>query len=93
MESNGAQARILLNLGGDTAADFNTPAGQGVFRLVESGASDFNVFEKTDTFANLRNNGTVDPQPSAAAFDDSASAPPLPPAESIMRHEPISVAT
>ena len=77
MESSGAQSRIRLNLGGDTAADFNTAAGVGNFQLTET-SGDFDVFEKTDTFANLRNNGTVVPLPNAAAFDDAPVAPPLP---------------
>lgn len=78
MASNGAQGRIRLNLGGDAAADFNTAAGTTEFQLFENGGSDFDVFEKTDTFAGARNTGTVVPNPNAAAFDDAAVAPPLP---------------
>lgn len=77
MESSGAQSRIRLNLGGDDTEDFNTASGTGDFVLFENGG-DFDVFERDDTFNNLRNNGTVDPQPNAAAFDDTAVAPPLP---------------
>jgi hypothetical protein len=78
MESVAAQSRIRLNLGGDAAADFNTAAGSGDFVLTET-AGDFDVFERDDTFNNLRNNGNVVPLPNAAAFDDSPVAPPLPP--------------
>jgi hypothetical protein len=76
MASNGAQGRIRLNLGGDAAADFNTAAGVGQYELFENGGSDFDVFEMTDTFANLRNNGTVDGN--GGTYDNSAVAPPLP---------------
>ncbi len=77
MASNGAQARIRLNLGGDVAADFNTPAGVGQFELFENGGSDFDLFRRDDTFNNLRNNGTVDGN--GGTYDDSPVAPPLPP--------------
>jgi hypothetical protein len=76
MASNGAQGRILLNLGGDVAADFNTPAGVGQFELFENGGSDFDLFERDDTFNNLRNNGTVDGN--GGTYDDSLVPPPLP---------------
>jgi hypothetical protein len=78
MESVAAQSRVRLNLGGDASADFNTAAGSGDFVLTET-AGDFDVFERDDTFNNLRNNGNVVPLPNAAAFDDSPVAPPLPP--------------
>ena len=78
MAATGAQARIRLNLGDDDPSLFNTAAGAQEFNLVEAAGADFDVFEKTDTFAGLRNNGTVVPDPNAAAFDDSAVAPPLP---------------
>jgi hypothetical protein len=78
METVAAQSRIRLNLGGDLPADFNTAAGSGDFVLTET-LGDFDVFERDDTFNNLRNNGTVVPLPNAAAFDDAAVAPPLPP--------------
>jgi hypothetical protein len=76
MTASGAQGRILLNLGGDTAADFNTAGGTGNFDLTNS-AGVFNVFEKTATFPpnNARNTGTVVP---TGAINDSATAPPLP---------------
>ncbi len=77
MATSGAGGRILLNLGGTTASDFNTAAGVGNFELTNTGGT-FNVFEKDNTFNNLRNNGTVVPNPNAAAFGDSATAPPLP---------------
>ena len=76
--SDGAAAFMRLNLGG-TGADANiAAAGTGNFDLHELNGSDFKVFEKTDTFGNLRNTGTVVPDPSAAAFDDLLVAPPLP---------------
>jgi hypothetical protein len=78
MTANGAQGRIRLNLGDDDPALFNTAAGNGEFNLLEAGGADFDVFEKDDTFNNLRNNGTVVPIPNAAAFDDAPVAPPLP---------------
>jgi hypothetical protein len=83
MTGTGAQARIRLNLGDDSSALFNNAAGNGEYNLVEDAAADFDVFDKTDTFAGSRNTGTVVPQspagvPNAAAFDDSPVAPPLP---------------
>jgi hypothetical protein len=83
MTSTGAQARMRLNLGGDDAAEKNSALGQTQFNLIEVPGSDFDVFEKTDTFANLRNNGTVFPQSpvtmlNPAAFDDLLVAPPVP---------------
>lgn len=83
MTASGAQGRMRLNLGGDTAADFNSANGVGTYNLIETGGADFDVFEKTDTFANARNNGTVAPQSPAGvanpgAFDDLLVAPPLP---------------
>jgi hypothetical protein len=76
MASNGAAARIRLELGGATAADFNTAAGVGTFELFENGGSDFDIFERDDTFAGLRNNGTVDGN--GGAYDNLAAPPPLP---------------
>jgi hypothetical protein len=78
MFAEGAQSRIRLNLGGDDPDDFNTAAGTGDFVIEEDVGADFDVFERDDTFAGLRNNGTVVPLPNAAAFDDSPVAPPLP---------------
>lgn len=76
--SNGAAAFMRLNLGG-TGADRNTAAGgTGTYQLHELAASDFDVFEKTDTFNDLRNTGTVVTDPNDAAFDDLLVAPPLP---------------
>ncbi len=76
--SNGAAAFMNLNLGGD-GADRNTASGgTGEYVLSELVGSDFNVFERDDTFANLRNTGTVVPLPNAGAFDDLPVAPPLP---------------
>lgn len=76
MEANGAQAHILMNLGGEVAADFNTAGGQGQYELFQNGGSDFKVFERTNTFANSRNNGTVDQN--GGTYTNSATAPPLP---------------
>jgi hypothetical protein len=83
MTASGAQARIRLNLGDDDPARFNNAAGNGEFNLIEDAGADFDVFDRADTFAGLRNTGTVVPQspagiPNAAAFDDSPVAPPLP---------------
>lgn len=78
MTSNGAAAFMRLNLGGD-GADRNTAAGgTGTYQLHELVASDFDVFEKDDTFNDLRNTGTVVTDPNDAAFDDLPVAPPLP---------------
>ncbi len=78
MASNSAQARIRLNLGGDTSDDFNFANGtSGEFQLFEN-FGDFDVFQRDDTFNGLRNSGTVVPNPNAAAFDDLPVAPPLP---------------
>jgi hypothetical protein len=80
MTASGAQGKILLNLGGDTAADFNTASVSGTFNLDNSTGGTFNVFEKTATFPpnNARNTGTVVPTPAAANFGDSAVAPTIP---------------
>ena len=76
--SNGVAAFMRLNLGG-VGADRNTAAGgTGEYELTEAGGSDFDVFEKTDTFSGGRNTGTVNPQPAPANFDDLLVAPPLP---------------
>jgi len=76
--SNGAAAFMRLNLGG-AGADRNTAAGgTGTYQLHELAGSDFDVFEKADTFNNLRNTGTVVTDPNDAAFDDLLTAPPLP---------------
>jgi hypothetical protein len=75
ISSDGAAARMRLNLGGDPASpsDFNTAAGGGQFELFENGGSDFDVFEMVDTFGNLRNNGTVDGN--GGTYDDLPVAP------------------
>jgi hypothetical protein len=78
MTGTGASARIRLSLGGDDVADFNTAAGVGEFNLVEAAGADFDVFERDNTFADLRNNGLVIPNPNAGAFDNLPAAPPLP---------------
>ena len=78
MTASGAQGKILLNLGGDVAADFNTAAGTGNFNLDNSTGGTFNVFDKTTTFAGSRNNGTVVPAPAAANFGNSAVPPTIP---------------
>jgi hypothetical protein len=69
----------LLNLGGDTAADFNTAAGSGTFNLDNSTGGTFNVFDKTATFAGSRNVGTVVPTPNPGAFGNAPTAPTPPP--------------
>jgi hypothetical protein len=76
--SNGAAAIMNLNLGG-TGADRNTAAGgTGTYDLHELAGSDFNVFERDDTFNDLRNTGTVVTDPNDAAFDNLLIAPTLP---------------
>ena len=77
MTSTGAQSRVLVNLGGDVAADFNTAAGQGDFELFQTSGSTFRVFEQTATFANLRNNGTVN-QNGGTYVDSGGVTPPIP---------------
>ncbi len=76
MNSNGAQARIVLNLGGDTSTEFNTAAGQGDFELHQLGGSTFRIFERDDTLNNLRNNGTVNQN--GGTYIDNLAAPPIP---------------
>jgi hypothetical protein len=78
MTASGATGRITLNLGGDTAADFNTAAGVGTFNLINNTGGTFTLFEKTATLGNTRNTGTVNPVPNAAAFGDTATPPPIP---------------
>jgi hypothetical protein len=76
--STGAAAFMRLNLGG-TGGDRNTAsAGTGEFRLHELLGSDFDVFERDDTFNDLRNTGTVVTDPNDAAFDPLLTAPTLP---------------
>lgn len=77
MTSVNAQSRIRLNLGGEDSTEMNNAGGQGDFVLTET-AGDFDVYEKDDTFNNLRNNGTVVPIPNAAAFDDLLLPPVVP---------------
>jgi hypothetical protein len=83
MTATGAQARVRLNLGDEDSALFNDAVGTGVYNLIEEAGADFDVFELTDTFANMRNNGTVAPQSpagvaNAGAFQDAPAAPPIP---------------
>ncbi len=57
--------------------------GVGTYNLIEVPGSDFDVFERDDTFAGLRNIGTVAPQSPAGvanpgAFDDLLVAPTVP---------------
>lgn len=78
IDANGAQARIRMNLGGDVAADFNTAAGSGDYQVTVAGGATFDVFDRDDTFNDLRNNGDVVPNPNAGAFNNTAVAPPLP---------------
>lgn len=79
MTAMGASARMRLNLGGDEAEEKNTAGGVGDFNLIEVPGADFDVFELDDTFNNLRNNGTVVPDPNAAAFEPLPTPPPIPP--------------
>jgi hypothetical protein len=76
--SNGATAVMNLNLGGDTTDRNTASGGTGEFRVHELVGSDFNVFERDDTFNDLRNTGTVVTDPNDAAFDDLATPPTLP---------------
>jgi hypothetical protein len=72
------QARIELNLGGDSSEDFNEAAGAGEFNLFEVPTADFRVFDAEDTFDGERNTGTVVPNPTEADFMNLDTAPPLP---------------
>jgi hypothetical protein len=78
MTASGATGRIVLNLGGDTAPDFNTAAGVGTYNLINNTGGSFTLFEKTPTLANTRNTGTVNPVPNAAAFLDTSTPVPTP---------------
>jgi hypothetical protein len=78
MTSSGAAAFARLNLGGDGTDRNTAAAGTGEFRLHELLGSDFDVFERDDTFNDLRNTGTVVTDPNDAAFDDLPTAPTLP---------------
>jgi hypothetical protein len=76
--SNGATAVMNLNLGG-TGTDANAATGGATtYTLDEQAGSDFNVFEKANTFAGSRNSGTVIPMPLPTDFDDLATPPTLP---------------
>jgi hypothetical protein len=72
-------ANIRLNLGG-SGADKNTAGGNGIFHLVETPGSDFDVVDTTNTFNDSRNNGHVNPTPAAGSFDNipPGTPPPLP---------------
>jgi hypothetical protein len=76
--SSGAAAFMRLNLGGSGTEVNLAASGTGEFRLHELLGSDFDVFERDDTFNDLRNTGTVVTDPNDAAFDDLPVAPPLP---------------
>lgn len=79
IQSNGAQARLRLALGGDDSSDFNSANGAGTMIVRELGGSDFSIFEVTDTVTNdTRNFDPVDTDPNDAAFDDLAVPPTLP---------------
>ena len=78
MTATGAQSRILLNLGGDDPADFNTADRPGRLRTRPIRAASFRVFENVATLAGLAKHGTVT---ETGTFTDSATAPtpPTPP--------------
>jgi hypothetical protein len=76
--ADGAGVVMNLNLGGTAASgDKNTASGglQQYFLDVTNGAT-FGVFDKTNTFNNTRNNGTVNPQPNAGAYQDLGTTTP-----------------
>jgi hypothetical protein len=76
IDSNGTNtSRLRLNLGGDDPSEFNTPVSSGIMELTENGTSVFGVFERDDTFNDLRNNGTVS---DVGTFDNLATPPALP---------------
>ena len=76
--ATGAAAVMNLNLG-VRSADRNTAAGGlAEYDLHNLSGATFNVFDKTDTFANTQNTGTVVPDPNAAAFGNLATPPTLP---------------
>jgi hypothetical protein len=80
MRNATSASRVVLNLGG-TGNEENTAAPgfpTGVFTLNNNAGGVFTVFDKTDTLANTRNNGTVMPLPNAASITDTAT-PPTPP--------------
>ncbi|MEX0643535.1 MAG: hypothetical protein WD468_12590 [Pirellulales bacterium] len=74
MVANGAGVRARLDLQGNTA---NAGVGNFVLNNVLS-ASNFEVFDLTNTFNNSRNTGTVVPLPNAAAFTNRVTPVPLP---------------
>jgi hypothetical protein len=68
-----------LSLGGSTATDKNTATGgTGTFQLTNNAPATFNVFDKTNTFNNTRNNQPVTPLPNPAAFNDTTTVVPVP---------------
>jgi hypothetical protein len=75
--ANTATANIQLNLSGNSA-NSGGGTGNGEFDLHVLGGATFDIFERDDTINNLRNNGTVVPDPNAAAFGDATSPPPTP---------------
>jgi hypothetical protein len=79
IQSNGAQARMRLALGGDDPSDFNSANGAGTMIVRELGGSDFRIFEVVDTITNdTRNFDPVDSDPNDAAFQNLAVPPALP---------------
>jgi hypothetical protein len=75
--ANTATANIQLNLSGNSA-NSGGGTGNGEFDLHVLGGATFDIFEKDDTINNVRNDGTVVPDPNAAAFGDATSPPPTP---------------
>jgi hypothetical protein len=82
MRAAGTTSDVRLNLGDDSPALFNSA---GEYVLIEDlGGADFQLFDRNDTLAGLRNNGTVSPESPAGvanpgAFTDmGATPPPLP---------------
>jgi hypothetical protein len=83
LNDGGATARIRLNLGGSDSTEFNKATGQGEFNVTNNGTpSAFGVYEKVDTFDDLRNDDPVVPNPDNPPlypeFDNLVSPPTLP---------------
>jgi hypothetical protein len=77
MAANLAAANIQLNLSGNSA-NSGGGSGNGFFDLHNATGGTFDVFDKTNTFLNTRNDGDVTRDPNDAAFGDAAAAPPTP---------------
>ncbi len=77
MLADGASAEIQLNLSGNSA-NSGGGSGNGDFDLHNATGGTFDVFDKTNTFNDTRNDGTVVTDPNDAAFGDAAAAPPTP---------------